>query len=92
LNKLRGLLGLTGYYHNFVNNCGQIIAPLTTLLKKELFSWTEEPTKAFEKIEAMCTTLVLATPKFTKKIIVDCDSLGHGIGVFFNARRNAPFL
>jgi hypothetical protein len=81
LKKLRGFLGLIGYYHNFFNNYGQIVAPLTTLLKKEAFSWTEEATKAFEKIkEVMCTTPVLATMKFTKTFTVECDALDHGIG------------
>jgi hypothetical protein len=41
LNKIKGLLGLTGYYHKFFKNCGQIKTPLTTLLNKESFSWTE---------------------------------------------------
>jgi hypothetical protein len=74
LKKIRGFLGLTGYYRKFFNNYGQIEAPLTTLLNKEAFSWTEEATKYFEKLEAMCTTLVLTTPNFTKIVIVDCDT------------------
>jgi hypothetical protein len=69
LKKLRGFLGSTGYYCKFFKNYGQIVAPLTTLLKKESFSWTEATTQAFEKLkEAMCTTPVLATIEFTKNI------------------------
>jgi hypothetical protein len=81
LKKLRGFLGLTCYYRKFVKNYGQIAAPLTTLLKKEAFSCTEETKKSFEKLkEAMCTTLVLTTPDFTKTFIVECDASIHGIG------------
>jgi hypothetical protein len=81
LKKLRGFLGMVGYYRNFVKNYGQIATPLISLLKKEEFYWTKEATKAFEKhMEAMCTTHVLATPDFAKKFIVECDASGHGIG------------
>jgi hypothetical protein len=71
LNKIRGFLGLTGSCHKFFRNYGQIATPLTTLLKKESFSWTQEATKYFEKLkEDMCTTHFLATPDFTKTFIV----------------------
>ena len=76
-----GFLSLTGYYCNFGKNFGRIAAPLTTLLKKYVFSWTPEGTKAFEHLkEAMFLALVLATPDFTKTFIVECDASGNGIG------------
>jgi hypothetical protein len=81
LKKHRRFLGLIGYYCNFVDNYGQIAAPLTTLSKNEAFSWTEEATKYFEKCkDVICTTLILATPNFSKTFIVECDASSHGIG------------
>ena len=75
INKLQGFRGLTGYYYKFLKDYGRIFAPLTTLLKKDAFSWTPEATKAFEHLkEVMCLEPVLATANFTKTFIVECDA------------------
>jgi len=75
INKLRGFIGLTGYYRNFFKDYGRIVAPLTTLLKKYAFSRTPEATNAFEHLkEAMCLATVLDIPDLKKTFIVECDA------------------
>jgi hypothetical protein len=82
VKSLHGFLGLTGYCRKFVNNCGKITAPHTGLLKKNSFTWTPNIAQAFQTLKtAMCTTLVMALPYFTKNFVLKCDASGKGIGV-----------
>jgi hypothetical protein len=82
LNSLHVFLGLIGYYHKFVKNYGKIAAPLTALLKRNSFTWTLVVAQDFQTLNmAMCTTLVLVLPNFTKTFLLECFALGKGIGV-----------
>jgi hypothetical protein len=80
---LGGFLGLTGYYRKFVKNFGNILAPLTTLLKNNSFTWTPAADHSFQSLKpTMCTTPVLALLDFTKTFVLECDSFGRGNGEF----------
>lgn len=78
---LRGFLGLTGYYRKFVKDYGIIAAPLTSLLRKNSFTWTDDSSLAFEKLQAaLSDTPVLALPDFSEPFVVECDASEAGIG------------
>jgi hypothetical protein len=77
ISKLRGFLGLVGYYQRFIKNYAHLTTPLTNLLKKNSFQWNLEAQKCFENLKnIMSTTLVLATPDFSKPFIIECDVSG----------------
>lgn len=80
MKQTRAFLGLTGYYRKFVAQYAQVATPLTNLLRKEDFKWSDKARKAFNQLQvALSTNPVLAFPNFEIPFVVETDACDVGI-------------
>jgi transposase InsO family protein len=87
---LHGFLGLAGYYRRFIKDFGTTAAPLTSLLKRDAFQWTDAAEAAFGALkQALTTAPALALPNFEQPFIVECDASGSGIGAVLHQADDA---
>ena len=74
-------MGLCSYYRNFVKGFSQLATPLTYLMKKGAFAWSDMAQQAFDKLKkVMSSCPVLAILDFSSPFILECDASGEGIG------------
>lgn len=87
IKNLRGFRGLTGYYCKYVFGYAQLARPLTQLLRKDAFIWTDEALTAFNALkQALSTTPTLALPNFHEQFEVRTDASGHGVGAVLSQK------
>jgi hypothetical protein len=81
IKKLRGFLGLTGYYRRFIPHYALVCQPLYSVLKKNAFHWGPDQQTAFDKLKSiMANPPLLALPDFTLPFTLETDACATGIG------------
>ncbi|BAT76226.1 hypothetical protein VIGAN_01420100, partial [Vigna angularis var. angularis] len=79
VKQLRGFLGLVGYYRLFIRGFDCLAKPLTDLIKKDAFVWTNATANSFQQL-TRAMTKVFALPSFDKQFVLEVNASGSGIG------------
>lgn len=88
VSALRGFLGLTGFYRKFIQGYASIVQPLTSLLRKDSFLWSDEAHQAFDKLKsAMTQAPILALPNFNLPFELETDASGTVMWVLCFSKR-----
>ena len=79
---VRGFLGLTGYYRQFLKDYSKVAEPLTNLTSKDKeWCWGKEEQKAFESLrDALTASPIVGYPDFDKPFWIKTDASGGSVG------------
>lgn len=83
LKEVRRLMGMLGFYKQFIPNYSTILAPITDLLKKNKgkLAWSEHAEQALCNVKGILTTPpVLANPDFDQQFIIESDASAVAAG------------
>ncbi|XP_047175538.1 uncharacterized protein LOC124842957 [Vigna umbellata] len=76
VTEVRSFVGLAGYYRRFIEGFSKIVAPLTSLTRKDQpFAWTDKCEESFQELKRKLTSApVLVIPDTAKPFEVYCDA------------------
>ena len=82
LKKLRGFLGLCGYYRSFIKDFAKIARPMHRLQQKDMpYIWDARCQIAFDTLkQALITSPILTFPDFDQPFYVMTDACLDGLG------------
>ena len=86
--QLRRFIGMINYYHRFLKNAAEILAPLNDFLagykksfRNQLIRWTKETKDAFVRAkEALANATFLCYPKPSAELAIFCDASAIAVG------------
>ncbi|CAF1366405.1 unnamed protein product [Rotaria sordida] len=85
IRDVQSFLGLTGYYHRFIQNYARIAEPLIRQLRFTVtgnhhLRWSNECTEAFKTLKKKLTTApIMNTPNFEQPFILEVDAFEYGL-------------
>jgi hypothetical protein len=88
VKDVRSFLGITNYYHRFVEKFAALSLPLTELTKKDTsWIWGEKEQRSFDALkQALVSAPMLHTPDNDKPYVVHTDASGYAVGATLSQR------
>ena len=89
VSEVRSLLGLAGFYRQFIPHYSAKAEPLTRLTKKDIpFAWTDEQTRAVAALLEGLEEQVLANPEVEERFKLETDASDTGIGAVLSCSKD----
>ena len=89
LGGVRRILGLFGYYRDFIRDYAKLTEPLVDCLRgKKKFSWNIQQETALENLKASLSDVVLRIPLETDNFVLETDASGFAIGAILSVEKD----